>query len=322
MPTAKRDELDEATAEQVPVPAVPEAVRRLVQRFEEEHDRIFDKAYKEANVRQDFLDPLFNALGWNTTNSREVQHERSVRIKRETKSADFAFKLNDKVKFMLEAKKPASKVEGNREYAYQARSYGWNASIPFVILTDFEEFVVYDTTVAPKESDSANVALVESFTYKQYVEKWDWLWFTFSKGEVHAGSLDKWSAKVRGKQKRIRVDESLLEDIERWRINLAKRIIANNHLESHQLAEVVQLLLDRILFLRICEDRGLETSGKLSGLLEGRNVYDGLKRFFQLADQKYNAGLFYLKEEKDRGLPDSLSPALVIDDDVLKEIHR
>lgn len=300
----------------------PDIVERLVERFEAEHDRVFNREYKEANLRQDFLAPLFRALGWDTANSLEVQDERTVKIKGETKSVDVAFKLNNRLKFMLEAKKPASKVEGNREYALQARRYGWNASIPFVILSDFEEFVVYDTTVRPKESDSANVALLESFTCKQYAEKWDFLWSKFSKEAVQAGSLDQWSEKVHGKQKRIRVDASLLEDIEGWRIQLAKRVIAKNHLESHQLAEVVQLLLDRILFLRICEDRGLEAPGRLAGLLEGTKVYDRLKRFFHLADQKYNAGLFYLEEEKGRGHPDSLSPSLIIDDDVLKEVVR
>ena len=302
--------------------SAPDAVKRLVERFETERDRVFDKEYKEANVRQDFLAPLFKALGWDTANSQEVQDERSVKVKGDTKSVDVAFKLNNRVKFMLEAKKPAAKVEGNREYAYQARRYGWNASIPFVILSDFEEFVIYDTTVRPKETDSANVALLESFTFKQYVEKWDFLQSKFSKEAVQAGALDQWSEKVHGKQKRIRVDESLLEDIEAWRIQLAKSVIANNDLESHQLAEVVQLLLDRILFLRICEDRGLEAPRRLAGLLEGSKIYDRLKHFFHLADQKYNAGLFYLEEQKGRGPPDSLSPSLVINDDVLKDVVR
>lgn len=299
-----------------------DAVRALIKRFENERDRVFDKAYKEANVRQDFLDPFFKALGWDTADSLEVQHERPVKMKDETKSVDSAFKLNNRVKFMVEAKRPASKLEGNAEYAYQARRYGWNASIPFVILSDFEEFVVYDTTIRPKESDSANVARIESFTYKDYVAKWDFLWSKFSRAAVHAGSLEAWSDEVRGKQKRIRVDEALLEDVEAWRIHLAKRIIADNSLEPHQLPEVVQLLLDRILFLRICEDRGLEKSRRLAGLLDGGGVYTRLKEFFRLADQKYNAGLFYLEEEKGRGPPDVISPKLVVDDDALKEVIR
>jgi type I restriction-modification system DNA methylase subunit len=297
-----------------------DVVAQLVRDFEEGRERIHAKDYKEANVRQDFLDPLFAALGWNTADSREVQHERAVRMGDETKSVDVAFRLSNRVAFVLEAKRPSIKILGSAEFAYQARRYGWNAGVPFAILTNFGETSVYDTTARPREADSAQVALVESWAADEFVQRWPILQSRFSKTAVQAGSLEEWSTKVRGKQNRIRVDESLLADIEEWRLKLAKTIIAKNDLESHQLAETVQLLLDRVLFLRICEDRGLESPRRLAGLLEGGKVYDRLKRLLQLADQRYNAGLFYLEAEKGRGTPDAVSASLIVDDDVLKEV--
>lgn len=297
-----------------------DVVAALVRQFEERADRINAKEYKEANVRQDFLDPLFSALGWNTADSREVQHERAVRIDDETKSVDIAFRLPNRVAFVLEAKRPTARIAGNAEFAFQARRYGWNASVPFAILSNFGETVVYDSTTRPKHSDSANVSLVESWTPRELVEKWPTFEGHFGKAAVVGGALEQWSGKVRGKQKRISVDESLLDDIETWRLKLAKSVIARNELEAHQLAEVVQLLLDRILFLRICEDRGLETPRRLAGLLDAGKIYERLKRLLALADQKYNAGLFYLEDERGRGPADAVSASLRVDDDVLREV--
>jgi len=85
----------------------------------------------------------------------------------------------------------------------------------------------------------------------------------------------------------------------------------------------VQRTIDRVIFLRICEDRGIEPYGRLQDLLNGTAVYRRLAELFQRADERYNSGLFYFTEEKGRqDPPDELTLGLAIDDKPLKEIIR
>ena len=85
----------------------------------------------------------------------------------------------------------------------------------------------------------------------------------------------------------------------------------------------MQITIDRIIFLRICEDRGIEPYGQLQGFVGGTEVYPRLVRLFQRADDRYNSGLFHFLPEKDRTEgPDELTPELSIDDKPLKDILR
>ncbi len=73
----------------------------------------------------------------------------------------------------------------------------------------------------------------------------------------------------------------------------------------------------------MCEDRGVESYGQLLGLANGTAVYGRLKELFQMADDRYNSGLFHFHKEKERAeAPDELTPGLQVDDLVLKSIFR
>jgi len=56
-----------------------------------------------------------------------------------------------------------------------------------------------------------------------------------------------------------RVDKEFLKEIEKWREILARNIaLRNSELTVEELNYAVQLIIDRIIFLRIAEDRGIE----------------------------------------------------------------
>ncbi|HKV57729.1 MAG TPA: N-6 DNA methylase [Ktedonobacteraceae bacterium] len=83
------------------------------------------------------------------------------------------------------------------------------------------------------------------------------------------------------------------------------------------------MTIDRIIFLRICEDRGIEEYERLRALLKGANVYGRLCKLFLEADERYNSGLFHFQKEKEfPEPPDTLTPQLVIDDKPLKDIIK
>ena len=60
------------------------------------------------------------------------------------------------------------------------------------------------------------------------------------------------------------------------------------------------MTIDRILFLRIAEERGIERTDQLKDIAAEGEVYAGLVQLFRLADQRYNSGLFHFGAEKGR----------------------
>ena len=149
----------------------------------------------------------------------------------------------------------------------------------------------------------------------QYAEKWPEIAALFSREAVLNGSLDKYVGSLPQKRGDKRVDAALLEDISEWREMLAKNIALHNpELDTMSLNYSVQAIIDRIMFLRICEDRGIEQYMRLKDLLNGERVYPRLCELFRQADERYNSGIFHFKKEPGRDNPDTLTLNLNIDD--------
>ncbi|PKO04765.1 MAG: restriction endonuclease subunit R [Chloroflexi bacterium HGW-Chloroflexi-3] len=312
----------------------PEIIHQLVQQFSDNRDAYRSGRYNEAQLRQEFLNPFFEALGWDVANRkgysinyREVVHEDSIHIKGSphAKAPDYAFRLGGVRKFFVEAKKPAEDIQFDRELAYQLKVYAWNVGLPISILTDFEEFAVYDCRNKPNPSDSPAAARILYLRYDQYLEKWDEIAGIFSPTAIQKGAFDRYVADTSSKKGTTHVDDAFLADIEEWRTLLARNIaLRNQHVvNERQLNYAVQMTIDRIIFLRICEDRGIEPTNQLLELSKSRDIYPQIVQLFQRADLKYNSGLFHFKAEKgESNHADRLTPNLVIDDKVLKEIIK
>ena len=313
-----------------PIPCPPE-VLTLVEHFDRNRDDYKSGQYNEAQLRQQFLNPLFEALGWDMANRagyaeayKEVIHEDAIKIGSETKAPDYCFRIGGTRKFFLEAKKPSVYIKEEIPPAFQLRRYAWSAKLPLSILCDFEEFAVYDTRIKPDRNDKASTARINYFTYKEYAEKWGEIVSVFSKDAVLTGSFDKYADTSRLKKGTATVDDAFLTEIEDWRDLLARNIaIRNPELSQRELNFAVQRTIDRIVFLRICEDRGIEEYGKLQALQNGTNSYKRLVQLFSQADDRYNSGLFHFQKEKDRHEePDTLTTKIEIDDKPLKEIIK
>ncbi len=309
----------------------PRIIVDLVERFDRNREAYRAGHYNETQLRREFIDPFFKALGWdidneqgNAENYKDVIHEDAIKIGSATKAPDYCFRIGGSRKFFLEAKKPSIDIKGDPGPAYQLRRYAWSAKLPLSILTDFEEFAVYDCRIRPIPTDKSSAARIFYLKYTDYTENWDKIVSIFSKDAVLKGSFDKYADTARLKKGTAQVDDAFLLEIESWRSELARSIaLRNPKLNNRQLNFAVQMTIDRIIFLRICEDRGVESPGQLQALLNGDNTYQRLLELFLNADDRYNSGLFHLKEDKDRPEdPDELTPTLAIDDKVLKDIFR
>lgn len=308
--------------------SLPARIAELVQHFTQHIDSFKSSNYNETRARIEFIDPFFKELGWDIENTqgfaetyKDVIHEDAIKVEGSTKAPDYSFRIGGQRKFFLEAKKPSVNVKDDLAPAYQLRRYAWNAGLPVSILTDFEEFAIYDTTIRPNPKDKASTARIFYCTYKEYEQHWEYISSIFSKDAILKGSFDQFARDSKKKKGTTAVDKEFLREMEKWRNDLAKNIALRNTIDIHALNYVVQATIDRILFLRICEDRNIEEYGRLQKLASATNIYKKLTEFFEQADEKYNSGLFHFHKEKENpSTPDEISLRLKIDDKILKEI--
>lgn len=310
----------------------PKQIGDLVERFKKnEHIYKDPKQYDEENTKIEFINPFFESLGWDVYNKeglspryKDVEFENSIKVKNETKAPDYAFRIGGQPKFFVEAKKPSVKIETDKNPAFQIRRYGWSASMDLCILTDFETLAVYETTTRPDKNQSAAIGRIKLYHYSEYVEKWDEIEEIFSKNAVLKGDFDNYVENHKGiKKGTSKVDNEFLKEIEHWRLLLARNIaLRNSELNIEKLNYAVQLIIDRIIFLRIAEDRGIERYGRLQKLLKKENIYQEFVKLCKKADEKYNSGLFHFTKETDDDLVDNYTLELKIDNKIFKEIFK
>jgi len=244
-----------------------EKLQSLIFKFEKDKNHYFSKGYPEAQVRIDFLNPFFKALGWDIENkAQKPPHERDVIVElspETTKRPDYNFRISGVTKFFIEAKAP-SIVLDDVNHILQAKSYAWSTKeVYFVILTDFEEFKLFDASLKPNPK-FPNEGLIFDFKYTEYLDHLEKLW-ELSRERVEQGSLEALLPRdTKSKRLRIPPDKSFLEDLTIWRTELAKDVHKRNpEFDVKLLNDVVQKLLDRIIFIRIAEDRKIRPEREL-----------------------------------------------------------
>jgi len=168
---------------------VPPVVAELVERFQRDSAAYRSPYYNEAQTRQEFIDPFFQALGWDMSNAqgapvayREVVNEDAIRISGKSKAPDYSFRVGGARKFFVEAKKPSVNLGEDNRPAFKLRRYAWSSNLPVSIVTDFEEFAVYSCGAVPEKTDSALSFRLHYYKYTEYAEKWDEIAAIFSKG--------------------------------------------------------------------------------------------------------------------------------------------
>lgn len=295
-------------------------IKELVEKFKSNYKQFHSSDYNETLTRQDFINPFFEYLGWDISNKqgysqiyREVIHEDKLKIGKETKAPDYSFRIGGNRVFFVEAKKPSRNLKEDSDAAYQIRRYAWSGKLAVSILTDFEEFAIYDCSKKPSPNDKASMSRIEYINYEDYLNRFDFLYDTFAKENVLRGSLEKYNADTKSKKGTESVDIDFLNSLDDLRTKLASNISKLNSLSLRDLNFAVQHIIDRIIFLRVAEDRGVENYGDLREACFGNNYYKNIVEIFKKADGKYNSGIFDFSKDK-------ITQNIEVDNKVIKEI--
>lgn len=262
-------------------------IQNLVEKYERLAKAGKIKSYNEAQTRNEFIEPLFEFLGWdmrNLTTDNEVTTEENVSGGR----VDLAFRLGNIPVFFLEAK--AMKVNLDEwKWAEQAINYSWNKSVTWAVLTDFESIKIFNAEIPPKNI-SQNLFI--EIKCQDFINRFDQLWL-LSKESFEQKLLDQEAQKWGKLTIRKQVGEKLFEDLMSWRILLTKDFKKQNNLTSEELGEGVQRILDRLIFIRTAEDRKIEPNVLLGISRSGKaNQYKQLIKVFRYFDDGFNSKLF------------------------------
>ncbi len=258
-----------------------EKVAGLVRDFEASEDYYRSTKYQESELRKDFLDKFWKALGWDVDHHVQTNpREQEVKVERGSDSvsnrkADYAFYLApdfQRPQFLVEAKKP-SVILASKEFYFQTARYGYSTSTTVSVLTDFAEFHIIDCRRKPENVDAIVMyAGLKRYTYKDYLDrdKFGEIYWTFSHEAVQEGKLKAYRKslpKPKGKTKQLKligdalapVDDAFLAELDEHRRTLASEFRKSNpDLTPEQLTEAAQKVLDRLVFIRFLEDKMIE----------------------------------------------------------------
>jgi hypothetical protein len=276
-------------------------IKQLIEKYTADRDYYLTSKYNETLLRSDFLDPFFELLGWdikNTagkpTNEREVILEEALKANasEHSKKPDYSFRLFSERKFFLEAKKPCVSIESNNDTAKQVRRYGFTAKLKISVLSNFEYLIIYDTSVKVEKDDNYQKALVKKYHYTEYESKFEEIKQLLGKESVYSGAFETEWKEIENKINQYSIDNLFLNQINEWRKALGAEIYKHDpKINEQQLNDIVQSYLNRVLCLRVCEDRNLEDYQTLLKFANTKN-FKALIKKFENADKRYNSGLF------------------------------
>ncbi len=250
--------------------------------------------YSEEETKKDFILPLFEILGWDVHDKNEVSAEESQSGGR----VDYGFYIDGRPKFFLEAK-PFKHDIHKEEFARQAIRYSWNKGVTWAVLTNFERIIVFNAQDI--KSRYLSDKLLFDIPFNEYIERFDDLW-QLSKESFKEDTIDKYAEKIGKKLQKVSISATLYKDISECREILTKSLSkCNPKVNEDLIDEGVQRLLDRLIFIRVAEDRNIEPK-TLTPLFHewessstGRGkipLYQAMIKKFRELDETYNSNLF------------------------------
>ncbi|GAA3619401.1 hypothetical protein GCM10022296_24420 [Secundilactobacillus similis DSM 23365 = JCM 2765] len=280
-----------------------EELQKLKNKFMQQLRNNSDDFSEEA-VRSGYVNKMLELFGWDISDLTQIIQERKLtgnekeRLNQiESTNTKPDYELLDKGTLLefIDTKKPGVDFEEDKKIAFQIRSYGWSAKLPFSIVTNFQKFGVYDTSYTPT-SETPTDYKVCYFTiddlindidkYGQFIRRENLVL-----GNVNISSLGIDQTKKKNEKE---IDDHFLEFINRQRITLAQGIVRDNlHFSIESLNNVVQLIINRIIFVRFLEGAHIEPQNELRRLMD---VGDFWQKFTELSNTRlfleYDGAMF------------------------------
>jgi len=227
----------------------------------------------EETIRT-WINELLAIFNWDVKDTSAVLQEKILSKEEKAKvhainststRPDYTFKVGNQKLTFLDAKAIHVNLKTDNKSAFQIKSYGWSISAPCAFITNFEEFVIYDCTYTPTEAQSADYGRIY-LSIDEYIKNFEILEKHLLRKNIINGELQKlYRTGVKKSEKTI--DTIFAEELSVFRLSLANDILQNNQTlidnDIEKLSYLTQVIINRVLFIRICEARRIEKEGLL-----------------------------------------------------------
>jgi len=292
-------------------------IEGLIAKYKKAKNENLLNSYSEANVRKDFIDVLFQTLGWDIHDKNEYSSEMYIRKKG---FVDITFLIEEKPKIFLEAKKFSiiQKVEDRNKTFNESTDSSlqgdWTseerqvlnyalgeAGLTWAIITNFEIFRLFNTK---------NGLMVLNFDDpSEYLERFDEL-ILFHKKNVKSGLLNK----IETREERGFIDIKFITLLKDWTERLANDIYEKNQgtmIKINDSTEILidfernpkskkivlegtQRIIDKLLIIRRAEDRFVVNPDMLESIMNTwKNTQPYSSLYSLLFDVVGKTGFFY-----------------------------
>ena len=246
-------------------------LKALIEKYIEYKNANKAKEMSEESTRS-WINELLKIFDWDILDTQQVQQEKIVDEEQKDKlgkidsihtKPDYSLVNGINVKAYLDAKKIDTDIFKNKKAAFQVRSYGWSAGLPCAFLCNFEQFAILDCRYMPQKGDDANIGAIQ-IPMENYIDEFDTMYNHLNRLLVYKNNLQKIysSERTEGTQT---VDDLFNKFLSKFRVTLANEIYLKNasFIDEEELNYYTQIILDRIIFIRVCESRKIEKEGML-----------------------------------------------------------
>lgn len=227
----------------------------------------------EETIRT-WINQLLAIFNWDVMDTSQVLQEKILSKEEKAKvyainststRPDYTFKVGREKLTFLDAKALSVNLKSDKKSAFQIKSYGWSISAPCAFITNFEEFAIYDCSYIPTALQDADYGRIY-LSMEEYVENFELLEQHLLRKNICNGELNKiYGANITKAEKTI--DVIFAEQLSTFRLSLANDILQKNRIlvsdDLERLSYLTQVIINRVLFIRICEARRVEKEGLL-----------------------------------------------------------
>jgi len=247
------------------------------------------------------LVPMLSALGWQKKNGIPTsQLAGYVEVK--PKPAGILGMVGETPQFLFGPVSNSLPFAGTEE-ASELMSYSYNKDAPWLILSDLSLITIFNVLESVKVSParrSPRFSIRFDDLMVSTLELESWLGFEAVK-EGNLAELDQKIRRTRGIA--LPVTDKLFEQMRRWRMELIEEITSRSPLTPNEADILVNRLLNRLLFIRVCEDRGFGEQPNLESITcksgssqDNRQLLEQVRSSFRKYYERYNTELFKLSE--------------------------
>lgn len=283
-----------------------ERLQALVERYQSFKQNGRLDLSSEETIRT-WINELLSIFDWDVMDTSQILQEKVLsqeernrleEINSTSTRPDYTFKIGNQKLTFLDAKAATVNIETSTSSAFQIKSYGWSIMAPCSFLTNFEEFAIYDCTYVPNQDQQANLGRIY-LRIEDYVDNFELLESHLLKSNILNGLLSKLYSDTLKTERNIRKltpDLIFAEQLSAFRLSLARNIVENNNElingNAELLAYLTQIIINRVIFIRICEARKIERDRLLLSFQENDFWADFKNSSYNEFFEHYDGPLF------------------------------